>query len=76
VKLNAQSIRGKGFYRVLRRPRPTSPSAARNACAAAPRGEFLGFLYADDLYLPTHLADCLAVVDDPAVGFAKTGVAL
>jgi len=29
------ATRGKGFYRVLRRPRPTSPSAARNAGAAA-----------------------------------------
>jgi glycosyltransferase involved in cell wall biosynthesis len=67
---------GKDFYKVLSRPQPTSPSSARNAGAEAARGDLLFFLDADDLYLPTHLADCLAALADPAVNFAKTGVIL
>jgi glycosyltransferase involved in cell wall biosynthesis len=67
---------GKGFYRILRRPTATSPSAARNAGADASRGALLFFLDADDFYLPSHLHDCLTALADPPMQFAKTGVRL
>jgi glycosyltransferase involved in cell wall biosynthesis len=72
----ATLTRGKPFYTVVRRPRPTSPACARNVGVAASRGELLFFLDADDLYLPHHLHDCLREVADPAVAFVKTGVTL
>jgi glycosyltransferase involved in cell wall biosynthesis len=42
------ATRGKDFYTLVRRPRPSSPACARNAGAAA-RGELLLFLDEDDL---------------------------
>jgi glycosyltransferase involved in cell wall biosynthesis len=68
--------RGKDFYTVVTRPRPSSPACARNAGVAASRGGLLFFLNADDLYLQHHLHDCLRELADPAVCFVKTGLAL
>jgi glycosyltransferase involved in cell wall biosynthesis len=68
--------RGKRFYRTLRRPRPSSPSCARNVGTAAAQGDVLLFLDGDDLYLPPHLLACCRILADPAVDFVKTGVRL
>jgi len=67
---------GKSFYRVLRRPRCSSPACARNVGAAGARGDVLLFLDGDDLYLPPHLLTCCQALADPAVDFVKTGVHL
>jgi glycosyltransferase involved in cell wall biosynthesis len=44
--------------------------AARNAAAAAARGEVLAFLDDDDLWKPGHLAGLLQAFADPSVGLA------
>src|SRR5690349_17752142 len=62
----------KPFYKVVRRPQPSSPACARNVGVSASRGELQFFLDADDLYLPHHLHDCLRETADPAAGFVKT----
>jgi tetratricopeptide (TPR) repeat protein len=61
--------------RAVRRPRPTSPSAARNAGVRAANGNILFFLDGDDLFLPDHLAGCCRVLTDD-FDFVKTGVRL
>jgi glycosyltransferase involved in cell wall biosynthesis len=69
--------RATGYTTVIHRPRPSSPSCARNTGASAARGELLCFLDGDDLYLPEHLAVCYrALLDSPQAGFVKTGVVL
>lgn len=67
---------GKPFYRVLRRPSPSSPSCARNTGVTASQGELLFFLDGDDLFLPRHLLVCLSALADPQMHFVKTGVRL
>jgi glycosyltransferase involved in cell wall biosynthesis len=68
--------RGKGFYRVLHRACPSSPSCARNCGVDAASGDLICFLDADDLYLPSHLHECHGSLQDARVEFAKTGVAV
>lgn len=53
--------------RIERRPRHASLAAARAAAIAAARGEWLGFLDQDDLWLPDKLARQLALAA-PGVG--------
>jgi glycosyltransferase involved in cell wall biosynthesis len=49
--------------------------AARNAAIAAARGEFFALLDADDIWLPDHLQQAVAVLDrEPAVGLVHAGV--
>jgi glycosyltransferase involved in cell wall biosynthesis len=62
-------------WRVIRRPRASSPSAARNAGVRASSGAILFFLDGDDLFLPEHLAACCRVLTDN-FDFVKTGVRL
>lgn len=49
--------------RRIRNERPTNAGPARNAGAAAARGEFLAFHDADDLALPGRFSELLAVLD-------------
>jgi glycosyltransferase involved in cell wall biosynthesis len=72
----ARETAGKDYYRILRRPRPTSPSCARNIAAEAATGSLLFFLDADDLYLSDHLRVCCELLADPTVNFVKTSVRL
>ncbi len=62
-------------WRVIRRPRASSPSAARNAGVRAASGAVLFFLDGDDLFLPDHVAACCRLFTDN-VDFVKTGVRL
>lgn len=58
-----ESARFEGQIRWLRTP-GVGVSAARNLGVARARGEFIAFLDADDLYLPTALTDMMASMDD------------
>src|SRR5262245_57453894 len=49
---------GRPGWRLLRRPAPSSPSAARNFGVAHTKGDVLLFLDGDDLFLPSHLEVC------------------
>ena len=69
-------VAGRDGWRVLRRPGPSSPGAARNAGVEQAQGDFLFFLDGDDLYLPPHLAACWRALRDPGLDYVKTGVRL
>jgi glycosyltransferase involved in cell wall biosynthesis len=69
-------IGGKPEWKLIRRERATSPSAARNAGVAQSQGDWLFFLDGDDLYLPMHLAACVKAVAGGGCDFVKTGVRL
>lgn len=65
---------GKDLYRVVRTGAPSSPACARNRGLAHSAGEILFFLDADDRFLPSHVAEGLKVLQDPAVNYFKSGV--
>ncbi|MFI5457153.1 MAG: glycosyltransferase family 2 protein [Isosphaerales bacterium] len=67
---------GKDLFRIFHRRLPSSPGSARNAGASLAAGDVLVFLDADDLFLEDHLVECCQALEDPAVDFVKTGVAL
>ena len=51
-------LAGRQGWRLLRRPEPSSPGAARNAGVGQAHGELLFFLDGDDQFLPPHLTAC------------------
>lgn len=67
---------GRVGWRMLRRPVPTSPAAARNAGAEAAAAPLLCFLDGNDRWLPGHLLACCRALADPSIDFVKTGVLL
>ena len=65
-----------GRIRVISQANAGLP-AARNAAIAAARGEFFALLDADDVWLPRHIADAVAVFDArPEVGLVHGDVRL
>lgn len=52
-----QRLEAAGKLRLLRQPRNSGPSAARNAGILAATGEFVGFVDADDAVSPTMFED-------------------
>jgi glycosyltransferase involved in cell wall biosynthesis len=67
-------IAGRDGWRLVRRPRRSSPACARNTGVAQARGKILFFLDGDDLFLPPHIAECCRALEGP--DFVKTGVRL
>ena len=65
---------GKSDYQIIRREQSSSPSCARNTGASMSSADVLFFLDADDLFLENHIAACVAAMEEPNVGFVKTGV--
>jgi glycosyltransferase involved in cell wall biosynthesis len=68
--------RGRAGWRVVHRDRPSSPANARNVGVREGRGALLFFLDGDDLFLPDHVAACVAAVEAGGLDFVKTGVRL
>lgn len=73
-RIAEEAAEGRPNWRVLRRPSPSSPSAARNFGAAQAEGDVLFFLDGDDLFLPEHLEVCWRALE--GADFVKTGVRL
>jgi glycosyltransferase involved in cell wall biosynthesis len=67
---------GKTFYRIVSRPKASSPSCARNAGATVSRGELLFFLDGDDLFFPSHVLACCRAMAESDADFIKTGIHL
>ncbi len=65
---------GKPCYKLVRHPKPTSPSCARNAGVQASTGSLLFFIDGDDFYYPDHIALCLQAMESAEFGFVKTMV--
>lgn len=65
---------GRHDYRLVRHPKATSPSCARNVGVRASSGKLLFFLDGDDLFYPDHLAVCLRAMESPGAAFVKTNV--
>src|SRR5262249_41838814 len=76
AEVAAAFVQGKASWKVLRRPKASSPSCARNTGARAAQGELLFFLDGDDLFLPQHIAACCHALHDPQLDFVKTQVRL
>src|SRR5262249_42875388 len=76
AEVAAAFVQGKASWKLLRRPKASSPSCARNTCARAAQGELLFFLDGDDLFLPPHIAACCHALEDPQLDFVKTQVRL
>ncbi len=66
-------LAGRQGWRLLRRPEPSSPGAARNAGVGQAHGELLFFLDGDDLFLPPHLAACWRAMRDGQVRLRQVG---
>lgn len=69
-------MHGKPSWQLIRRPRPSSPSCARNVGVRHARGDLLFFLDGDDLFLPDHLLECCRALEQGNFDFVKTGVRL
>ncbi len=69
-------VAGRDGWRVLRRPGPSSPGAARNAGVEQAQGDLLFFLDGDDLFLPPHLAACWRAMREGKFDYVKSGVRL
>jgi tetratricopeptide (TPR) repeat protein len=69
-------LAGRVDWRVLRRPEPSNPGAARNAGVQHAQGDLLFFLDGDDLFLPPHLAACFRVMREGKFDYVKSGVRL
>jgi glycosyltransferase involved in cell wall biosynthesis len=76
LRVALEMARGRSDYRVLHRPTSSSPACARNAGAAASRGDLIFFLDDDDEFLVDHVRLCREALRDPAVDFVKSAVAL
>ena len=57
------AARGDSRIRILRTPRNSGPSSARNLAIDAAQGTLLAFLDADDLWLPQKLARSIEWID-------------
>ena len=61
--------------RYFRQPQQVGISRNRNSCLAVARGEYIGWLDSDDIYLPHMLAEQSAVLDaHPSVGLVHAEV--
>ena len=69
-------LAGRPDWRVLRRPEPSSPGAARNAGVQHSHGDLLFFLDGDDLFLPPHLAASIRAISEGKFDYVKSGVRL
>jgi glycosyltransferase involved in cell wall biosynthesis len=59
-----QAIRSYGEKLIYIRQENRGPSGARNAAIRAARGKYIACLDSDDLYLPGHLANMVAVMEE------------
>lgn len=72
----AEFAGARSGWKVVRRDKCSSPSCARNLGVRSSSGDLLFFLDGDDLFLPSHLAECWRALQDPGIDVAKTGVRL
>jgi tetratricopeptide (TPR) repeat protein len=75
-QLAQRFLDGRAGWRLLRRPKATSPACARNYGARQARGAILFFLDGDDLFLPPHLIACYRALHEGGCDYVKTAVQL